>query len=162
MKRVIGMWSILPNLNFLILPFSKGDLCFPSGLLHFDLQLWPSPLLPLAYYKSQRFYIFFTPQRCQCPTILTRRQVLSVLLLELGSLVGATGGVSITVGVGTDASELSVLRDQILVAERLVLEVALQDLLDATGISRLRGQSRTGSVGSHRMPRHRAPGVVLY
>jgi len=86
--------------------------------------------------------------------------VATSLLVVLG-LAGTAGGVSVRVGVGANASEFAALHDQVLVALRLAVEEALEDLADAVAVARLGGERGATDVRSHRVVRHCAPRVVL-
>merc|ERR1719408_1213159 len=81
--------------------------------------------------------------------------------LELGGLGGAPGGVSFTVSVRARTRELPVLRDEVLVPDRLVVEVRLEDLVHTGDVAVLRRKGGSGDVRGHPVVGHRAPRVVL-
>src|SRR5262245_18739390 len=60
-----------------------------------------------------------------------------------------------------DAGELAALNDEILVADRLVGEVALQDLSDACRVPCLGRERGAGDMRRHAVMRHGAPGMIL-
>mmetsp|Transcript_24986 Transcript_24986/g.77147 ORF Transcript_24986/g.77147 Transcript_24986/m.77147 type:complete len:208 (+) Transcript_24986:64-687(+) len=81
--------------------------------------------------------------------------------VEFLGFVGAAGGVAFGVGLGADAGELAVHGDDVLVADGLAGEEALEDFADAGGVAVLGREGSAGDVGGHGVVRHGAPGVVL-
>ena len=61
----------------------------------------------------------------------------AVRVLELRGLLRALGGVALGVRVRTHTRELAVVDNQVLVADGLLVEVALQDLTHTSGVPRL-------------------------
>src|SRR5262245_48076036 len=59
------------------------------------------------------------------------------------------------------SGELAALDDQVLLANRLPLEVALEDLSRPRGVAGLRREARSRGMWGHAVPGHRPPGVVL-
>jgi len=62
-------------------------------------------------------------------------------LFELDSFLTALGGISWGIGVSTNTGESAVFGNQVFVANRLVIEVALQDFANTSGITGLSRQS---------------------
>src|SRR4029077_1127005 len=83
------------------------------------------------------------------------------LLLELGSLLGAFGGVARGVGMGADAGKLALVHDEILGADRFAGEIFLKDLAGTGGVARLRRQRAARNMRRHAVVRHGAPRMVL-
>src|SRR5450759_1170278 len=64
------------------------------------------------------------------------------------------------VRVGTGAGQRTALHDEVLLADRTVSEVALQDLPGTRRVAGLGGQGRAGDVWRHAVVWHGAPRVV--
>src|SRR6478609_291966 len=73
----------------------------------------------------------------------------------------AGGCRALAVGMGARAGQLAAVGDQVLLADRLVREPALENLPRPGGIAGLSRETGTRGVRGHPVPRHRPPGVVL-
>src|SRR5260221_173764 len=80
--------------------------------------------------------------------------------LETRRFPRAAGRIAGLVGGRARPGELAALDDQVLLADRPVLEPALQDLAGARGVAGLRRQRRTRDMRGHAMMRHAAPRVI--
>src|SRR5262245_16555989 len=81
--------------------------------------------------------------------------------VEARSLLGAFSGRPLAVRVRSGPRQLAALGDQVLLADRLALEPALEDLPCSRGIAGLGREAGAGRVRGHALPRHRPPGMVL-
>src|ERR1700683_1620121 len=63
--------------------------------------------------------------------------------------------------MSTRAGQLTAVDDQILIADRTLVEPALKDLTRPRRIACLRRQRSTGDVRRHAVMRHRAPWMIL-
>src|SRR5207253_1934962 len=81
--------------------------------------------------------------------------------LEFGGLLGSARRVPGAIGMRPGARELSFVDDQILVADRPALEIALEDFARASRVARLCGKRCPGDMGCHPMVRHGAPRMIV-
>src|SRR5262249_14388035 len=70
------------------------------------------------------------------------------------------GGVAGRIRMRARAGELALVNDEILGADRLLGEIALEDLASAGGIARLRRQRAARDMRGHAVMRHGAPGMI--
>src|SRR5450830_2166450 len=85
----------------------------------------------------------------------------STSFLEAFCFFGTLGGVTRAVGVGADASQLAALDDQVLVANRPVLEITLESFPRASRITGLGRQAGAGDMRGHAVVGHGAPRVIF-
>src|SRR6185312_5116780 len=64
--------------------------------------------------------------------------------------------------MGADAGELAFVDDQVLGANRLLGEIALEDLARARGVAGLCRERASRDMRGHAVMRHGAPGMVLW
>src|SRR5262249_24963465 len=83
------------------------------------------------------------------------------LPLEARRLLMSGGRRSLAVGMRAGAGQLAAMGDQVLLADRLVLEPALEDLARTRRVAGRGREAGTRRVRGHAVPRHRPPGVVL-
>ena len=71
------------------------------------------------------------------------------LLCEARGLFRAARRIAFAVGMRADAGELAALHDEIFVADRATVELALENFARARGVAGLRGQARARDVRGH-------------
>src|SRR6476469_8543859 len=81
-------------------------------------------------------------------------------LLVLRRLLGALGGVARRVGVSAGTGELALVDDQIFGADRLLGEIALQNLARAGRVPGLRRQRAPRDMRGHAVMGHGAPEML--
>src|SRR5664279_5674366 len=64
--------------------------------------------------------------------------------------------------MGAGAGELAAIDDQVLLADRALVEPAFEDLARTGGVARLRRQRGAGYVRRHAVVGHCPPGMVLW
>ena len=72
----------------------------------------------------------------------------------------SAGGVACAVRVRSGARELAAVDDQVFLANRALVEEALEDLAHTRGVAGLRGEACAGGVRGHALIGHRAPRMV--
>src|SRR5262249_33412811 len=85
---------------------------------------------------------------------------LSPRLLVLRCFLRPFGGVASRIGMRARAGELALVNDEILGPDRLLGEIAFEDLARAGGIARLRRQRAARDMRGHAVMRHSAPGMI--
>mmetsp|Transcript_126962 Transcript_126962/g.179133 ORF Transcript_126962/g.179133 Transcript_126962/m.179133 type:complete len:211 (-) Transcript_126962:825-1457(-) len=94
------------------------------------------------------------------PLQLGRAGVNVLEALELRNVLGALRRIAFGVTVLSRSCKLSLVHDQVLVADWPLIEETFQDFAYTGCIARLGGESRSGDVGCHCISLHPAPWVV--
>src|ERR1700686_3747628 len=84
-----------------------------------------------------------------------------LLAFELGGVFRSLRRIAGAIGVRAHTREFAALHDQILVANRTVLEVALEDFPGSCCVARLRRQTGPRNMRRHAVMRHGAPRMIL-
>src|SRR5262245_9839532 len=106
---------------------------------------------------------FKTPFRALCATGACMRQgaALRALLQVARRVFRALGCIASRVRMRAGARELALVDDQVLRADRLLSEVALEDLARARRVARLRRKRAARDMRGHAVMGHRAPRMIF-